>query len=211
MTKKQFAAISRSLAQTLSGFSAKGQLVFVAPVDHTIRGIFLDGSSFDRNLFFAEVFLQPLFVPSSRLVFNVGWRVGGGAHRWDARSPHLLEELGSEIAGEPLAFLNRAQTPGDVAALAASLQKTQDPYVQQVIAFALARAGDCTRAVAELRALVALLDDRIEWQGEMAERARRLSAQLRDDPSAAAHQLERWEIDTSRLLGLNKYRSAVAQ
>jgi hypothetical protein len=86
------------------------------------------------------------------------------------------------------------------------LQESQDPYTQQAIAYALARAGDVNKAVAELGQLTALLDVKVPWQREMVERADALKSQLLSDTTSAQKQLEAWEAESARNLGLEKFR-----
>ena len=198
--------MGRRLIPDLPGFTVKGQMIFIQPVAHTLRGICFDGSTFDPNLFFLQVFVQPLFVPATHLALNIGWRVGGGSHRWNATSPSLLEDLRAALKHEALPFLARIESPRDLAQAVTSLQESQDPYTQQAIAYALARAGDVNKAVAELGQLTALLDVKVPWQREMVERADALKSQLLSDTTSAQKQLEAWEAESARNLGLEKFR-----
>jgi len=206
MKTKDFAALGRRLLPELPGFTVKGQMIFIQPVAHTLRGICFDGSSFDPNLFFVQVFAQPLFVPAKRLALNIGWRLGGGSHRWNVNAPGLLEDLSAVLKREALPFLARIESPRDLAQAATSLQKSQDPYTQQAVAYALARAGDVNKAVAELDQLTRLLDVKVPWQLEMLARANALKSQLLRDAPSAQKQLQAWEAESVRNLGLEKFR-----
>jgi len=78
--------------------------------------------------------------------------------------------------------------------------------VQQAVAYALARAGELEEAIAELDTLLAMLDVKVPWQLEMAERANALKLQLLSDVAGAQKQLEAWEAESIRNLGLEKFR-----
>jgi hypothetical protein len=70
---------------SLSSFHVKGKLLFAEPVRHLLRGYYFEDSAFDATRFAVCVFVQPLYVPSSVLVFNFGSRLGsivGKAEIW---------------------------------------------------------------------------------------------------------------------------------
>ena len=205
MTKKEFEAIGKRLLPELPGFASKGQLLFVQPIGHTLRGVFFD-RSIDPRTFYAQVLLEPLFVPSDVIGFNVGWRLGGGCHDWKADDPNLIADLGIALKQQALPFLLDIQSPRDVAHAAISLKKSQDPYVQQAIAYALARAGDVDQAVTALDQLSSLHATHIQWQRTMVDRALALRSTLLLDPGEAQRQLEAWEAESMENLGLEEFR-----
>lgn len=207
MTKKQLASVAKRIANKLDMFTAKGRLLVALPLDHTLKAVLLDSSSHDADIFYAELFVQPLFIPERHIVLSVGWRVGGGAEMWSGHDPDLIEKLTNALAGEPCRFLSRIRSPEDVAAAALSLNAAQNLGVQRVVGFAFARAGNSDRAVKELMALLSLLGDRPGWEHEMAEQTRLLISQLRNDPQAVAGQFERWEAETAQALNVNELRS----
>jgi hypothetical protein len=110
------------------------------------------------------------------------------------------------VKREALPFLSGIQSAEDLAKAAATFQKAGDPYGQQTIAYAWARAGDVARATEELDRLVHLLDAKIPWQREMVERAEVLKTKLLTNPAEGQRQLEAWEAETSQNLGLEKFR-----
>jgi hypothetical protein len=205
MTKKELEKIGKALLPELPSFGVAGQLLFAQPIRHTLRAVFFD-RSIDARGFYAQVFVLPLCVPTKHIGFNFGWRVGGGSHLWNADAPSLIAELGAALKREALPFLSRIQSPRDVADAGMSLQKSADRYVQQAIAYALARAGDVGKAVAELDTLVAMLDVKVPWQLEMAERAQALKSKLLASPAEAQHQLDVWENESAKNLGLERFR-----
>jgi|SRR5262249_3931337 len=203
MTKREFERIGKALLPELPDFGVAGQLLFAQPIGETLRGIYFARSIGPRD-FYAHLVVLPLFVPTTVVGFNFGWRVGGGSHFWNADDPNLIAELAAALKREALPFLSRIQSPRDVADAAMSLHKSADWYVQQAIAYALARAGDVSQAVVALDELVRMLDVTVPWQREMSERAMALKSQLLDDPCRAQQQLDAWEAESIRNLGLER-------
>jgi hypothetical protein len=202
----EITSIGKRLLADLPGFAVRGQMLFMRPVGHTLRGIFLDRSVNPRG-FYVQVFIQPLFVPAKHVAFNVGWRLGGSSHIWNAEAPGLISELDAALKRDAMPFLSSVQLPQDVARAAASLQKSGDPYVQQTIAYALARGGEVQQAVTALTQLVEMLDlkERYPWQLEMQRRAEALKGELRDNLSEAHRRLEFWADGTKKQLGLDQF------
>jgi hypothetical protein len=206
MKAAELSAINRSLLPELRGFAAKGQMLIMRPLGHTLRGVFLDRSTNPRG-FYVQVFIQPLFVPADHIGFNVGWRLGGGSRLWNADEPGLRSELCTAVTEQALPFLKSIQAPIDTARAAASLRKTKDPYVQQAIAYSFARGGDVEQAILGLSQLVGMLNmkENYLWQQEIARRAEALAAELLDNPSAALGRLEATEAETAKKLGLDGF------
>ncbi len=207
MKKKEFETIGKRLLAYLPGFSVRGDMLFIQPVGHTLRAIVFD-RSIDPRRFYVQILIEPLFVPMDLVGFNIGWRLGGGCHTWSADDPDIVPELGAALKREAMPFLARVHTPRDVAHAAESLNLSKDPYVQQAIAYALARARDVEQATAALDQLVHLLDTptKYPWQQEMTGRALALRAKLSSDPVAAERQLDAWEAESVSNLGLEKFR-----
>lgn len=208
MKNKDFAELAKRLLPDLPGFAIRPPLMFIPPVGHTLRGVCFEGSGFDARSFYVNVFFLPLFVPRKYLSFEFGNRIreAGGGDRWNADAPNLVHELGVALKREALPFLSPIESPRDVAQAATSLRLPQNPHMQQAIAYALARAGDVNKAVAALDELARLLDVKVPWQLEMFERANAFKSQLLSDAPSAQKQLEAWEAESVRNLGLEKFR-----
>jgi hypothetical protein len=204
MKKTELEVIGKRLLPYLPGFKVKGDMLFIQPIGHTLRAIVFDRSIASRS-FYVQVLLEPLFVPTNVIGFNVGWRVG---RSWSADAPNIIAELGAALEREALPFLSVVNAPLDVACAATALDKPQDPHVQQAIAYSLARAGDAEHATVALNQLVHLLDTptKYAWQTEMADRALALNAKIISDPMSAQRQLKSWEDESARNLGLEEFR-----
>jgi hypothetical protein len=162
----------------------------------------------DPECFYVNVFLQPLFIPEQHYVLNAGWRLGGGAHAWNAAAPGVLGDLRQALTREALPFLEPIKSPRDVALATTRLHQSADPIVQRIVAYGFARNGDISQATRAIDQLLTLLsgDDR-QWVLEMYEQAADLRAALLEDPARAERQLLTWEAQTAKALGLERFRS----
>ena len=204
MKNKDFAALAQLLLPELPGFAVKGPLMFIPPVGQTLRGLCFESHSHEEELFYVWVFFLPLFIPRKHVSFEFGKRVGGD--RWNADAPDIVRDLGVALKREALPFLARIESPLDVAEVAKLQQVPQNPHVQQAIAYALARGGDVDEAVVALDELLRMVDVGVLWQKEIAERASTFRSQLLDNVASAQKQLEAWEVESARNLGLEKFR-----
>jgi len=202
MTKKEFEKIGKALLPELPGFAVKGNLLFMLPVRQVLRGICFEPSGFDRRAFYVNVFVLPLCVPTQYLYFNFGRRVGTG---WSSDAPDVYSELSLALRREALPFLSRVEDLDDFIQLAKSFSRA-NPRTREAIAYALARVGEVDKAIAELDTLLAMLDVKVPWQLEMAERANALKSLLLHDFASAQKQLQEWEAESIRNLGLEKFR-----
>ncbi|MGA2280263.1 MAG: hypothetical protein ABSG80_08175 [Verrucomicrobiota bacterium] len=202
MTTKEFEKIGKALLPELPGFAVKGNLLLIPPATQILRGICFEPSGFDKKAFYVNVFILPLCVPTRHIYFNFGKRVGIG---WNSNAPNVLSELSMALKHEALPFLSRVKALHGFIELAKSFS-SQNPNTPEAIAYAFARTGNMCKAVAMLDELTHLLDMKVPWQFEMAERADALRSQLLNDPASAQKQLEVWEAESVRNLGLEKYQ-----
>jgi hypothetical protein len=208
MKTADFTRLCCHVLPALPGFLMKGRMLFVSPLSHTLRAVLFE-RSLDPRAFCVQVFIQPLSVPTRHIAPSAGWRLGGGCHTWNADSPTLDSLLKRALAQDALPFLSKILTPIDAAEAAISMRKSGDPFVQQAIAYSLARGGDVERANRELATLIDRLNARdhpYPWQREMIERAEVLVGELRDDPTGAQKRLRAWEAATAKALGLEEFR-----
>jgi hypothetical protein len=106
-----------------------------------------------------------------------------------------------------LPFLSRVKSLRDLIELAESSQQShQDPYALETVAYSFALAGDVPQALHALDQFLQQLDMKISWQRDMADRAQALRTKLSDNPSEAQKQLEAWEAETTKNLGIEAFR-----
>ena len=79
-----------------------------------------------------------------------------------------------------------------------------NPNTRRAIAYSLARAGRISEGVEILDQLVDQLDATVPWQFDLANEATRLRSELTADPTEALRQLQAWERETEKTLGLSE-------
>src|SRR5262249_40856150 len=115
MKTRDFVKIEKRLLSTLADFTVKGPLLFIVPIEHTLRGFHFDGSSFDKNAFYVSAFFMPLCVPRTHLHLTFGHRVRSRTGEgWNADEADFETVLKSAIQREAPLLLT-LQTPMDVA------------------------------------------------------------------------------------------------
>lgn len=206
MNTREFVAIGNRLLKALPGFTIKGPLMFLAPVTTLLRGISFEPSAFDDKSFYVDKFVMPLCVPTQHLYFLFGDRIRrhGGGDRWSAEMPNLIDELELALKNQAVPFLMRAISLADFVAFAEDY--SGNPHTPKAVAFALARAGRVGEALKVIDDLVPRLDMQVEWQVEIADQLKDLKNMLVRSPSEAIRQLEAWEAESVRSLGLEEFR-----
>src|SRR5262249_18309647 len=116
MKTSQFERLSRKyLLPHLPGFRAKGRLLFVDPPRWVLRAFSFDPSAFSNRMFYLEVFVQPLYIPRSHLVYSLGRRL---SHGWDMppdRETEFMNEILVYIKHEGVPFLDAMHDPAALA------------------------------------------------------------------------------------------------
>jgi hypothetical protein len=207
MTTKEFVALEKLLLPNLPKFVIKGRLLFIAPIERTLRGFHFDPSAFSKKDFYVAVFFMPLCVPMKQVHFTFGHRVGPG---WSADDPGLKTILSSAMQKE-LPFLANLKTATDVAEALKPLTKGSNPHCHEALAYTLVQAGEIRAAVDAIDTLLRLVDSvkrvnpDVTWELQIAERAQSLKTKLMANPEEANAQLAAWESETVRNLGLGMF------
>jgi hypothetical protein len=204
MKRSEFSRLGTWIASSVPGLMSKKDLVFYSPINHTLRAISFD-ESINQREFYVQVFVQPLFVPSDVIFFNLGWRLGGNARVWNTDAPQARDEIIEEIRGSAVPFLEAAESIDGLIGTLRKLDKAGDPIVRQALGYAYALKGDADRCSRELAKLTAGLDTSIPWVQRMSEQAKGLVELVRQDSVLAKAQLCRWEEETAKTLGLSDY------
>ena len=205
MKKRDFIRLGQQLVKDLPNGKVTGPEIVLCPVEHVLRGITFESSSFDAKTFFVWFFCLPLCVPTNHLYFNFGdrLRTAGGADVWNADDHDLLSDLRRAISEQAVPYLSSVTTLEEMVRVLTDSPRPP-AHRRQAIAYALARVGKLTEAEVALNELILTLDNNTAWQRVIADRAESLLAQLRSDPAAAQAQLENWEAQTIKNLNLDQ-------
>ena len=202
MTKRQRAKLTEQFLQHLpDDFATDGAILFLSPIAHILRGVLVNRSS-DPQVFYLEVFVQPLFLPSAHVVLNLGWRLGGGLKRWRIDEQGVIEAAAQRIRDEVVPVLRPIDRPEALITAISERKIVGGSYSDEVVAYALAQGGRRDEAVDALNLLEASYDPSIVWQKEAAARAHSLRETLVTAPDRAQRMLSQWEARTVEKLGL---------
>ena len=207
MKKKELEKIGKELSRRLPGFTAKGDLVVMCPINTVLRGICFDGSGFDKRGFYVQVFFLPLCTPTHELYFSMGQRLRTLGHNpgqmWSIDMPGLADELEEAVRKDALPFLAKAESLESMIDVLKTSAKTNF-YGLRAMAYSLARLGRFTEAVEELSRAVAMLGTR-NWEVDLAVEASQLKKDILENPELALARLERWESETRTALKLDRF------
>jgi hypothetical protein len=206
MKIREFVALEKRLLPALSGFAIRGSLMFITPLGDILRGFDFESSSHDKKAFYVYAFFLPLCVPSEYLSFNFGNRLRyGRADRWSIMDRDFEFVLKSAMEKEAR-YLRALQSSEDVIlALRTHVSRTNDPYGHEAIAYLLAKEGKVQVSLEALDSLIRMLEPSVAWEKEMASRAQLIKAKLLANPMEARQQLEIWQRETVRNLGLEGF------
>jgi len=205
MTTKEFLVIEKRLLPWFPSFAAKGALMFIQPIDETLRGFHWEPSGFSKKEFYVNVFFLPLYIPTKQLHFTFGHRVGS-TKRWSADQSDLETALSLEMQKE-ISFLMALETARDVAKALEPLTKPiqngyVNPHCAEAFAYALLRAGETTGAMGAIDRLLKKVNPAVAWENQIASRARLIRDKLLRNPQEAQEQLAAWQAETIHDLGL---------
>lgn len=206
MKTRDLLALQERLLPRFPGFMAQNNLMFVSPLEHTLRGFHFESSAFEKRNFYVDVFFLPLCVPTASAHFTFGHRL---SRLWAADEPNLDEALASVMQGEaPL--LASLRKPADVARALEPLTKPNaagyvNPRCYEALAYVLVQADAAAAAASVIDTLLRSADQTVGWECEVASRARQLQAILLENPTAAQQQLTDWEAQSVRNLGLEAF------
>jgi len=215
MTSREFQRLFKKyLLPELPGMRFAGSLFFVDPPEYLLRGLYFEGSDFDRTAFTVYAFVQPLYVPKDHIYFSYGDRLGclgGGAERWwnmeASTEPTVMAEVLQLIREEGLPHLEQLKTPADLAAWTQRQSHAAgDPNYLEALGYSLALEGRIPEALEAL--------DRVSrlpppygpdsWEHAVRRRVAEMRELLARDPEQARRVLDEWTAATATALRLNK-------
>ena len=206
MRLKELRPMFDRLLIDMPGFIVHKSLLLKVPMNGISQAIHFDSSAFDKYSFYPATVVMPLCVPMEHLSLLFGYRLrhptrGQG---WTIKIPDVEIDLAKAIREQGLPFLASANSLLDMVELAEEFRG--NPHTPKKIAFALARAGETEKAIAEINALLPELDLRSHWQQTIADQSIELRDVLIADPEAARAKLSAWENYTIEKLGLQAFR-----
>jgi len=219
MKRKELESLLKELLPNLPGFAVKGALLFQQPIGPILKGVYLD-TSINSRKFYAQLFVQPLFVPVEYLTFSFGWRLDNRS--WDADAPDTPENLYHRIRKDGLPFLSRVSKPLDFIDLlndsswtaefparAKTVFSGSNSHYYQTLLYASIREGKYAAALIEFDRLKSVLNMKTQWQQDMLEESTMLLKLFEKNPVQAQLQLDKWVCATIRNLDLENYRAPI--
>ncbi len=208
-------SLIRTVVCRLPQFVAKGRMIYLLPVGTLLRGVVFDSSAFSATDFDPTVFVQPLYLPKTYISYTFGGRLRAADGRaFDlGENERIMDDVLSAITGQALPFLNRIQTPTELAVACDEPRRFSEQFtwreddinVLEVAAYSWLLANQDCKARHKLDQIdmrVRLGNDDRDWILELGERARRMSRLIRLDRIAAIAQLTEWSSSSARSLGL---------
>ena len=202
-TKKDFAALLKSLLSDLPGFVIRDRLMFLPPANQILRGLYFDRTSV-KTQFRVMAFFLPLCVPTDHLHFSFpkDLRTPEGRQSWTLNDSDLRRDLGAGVKRLAHEFLEPIHSLQDLIRFVES-QPHNTPQEIRDIAYCLIRIGEFRKGQLLLRQVLDKYDRKIDWQRAAAEQAESLISTIDSNPSAAQLQLQEWELQTAKNLGLD--------
>lgn len=214
--------LTKSLLPRLPGFSTnKKDILFIAPIAHTIRGFLFESSSYTKEDFYYWWFFAPLVVPNKGIHLSYGRRlsVPGGDAGWRTDMDDLPAKLLTAMQPVALPLLQSIHSIQDaidaiyrcrgntVLGLKITRQVT-DINVQDDLACLHILDGQFDEARAMLDKIIDHENgtDRRQWILDIVERMKGLRAKLQEDPQLAVNQVKAWQDYTFKALKLEKWR-----
>jgi hypothetical protein len=202
----------------LPGFEASERFLFHSPIPDLLHFFYFDASGFDKNVFYIEMGVLPLYVPVDNVHFTYGSRLGGSWDITEAETPEaVMKRVVAYIQHQGLPYLSFVPDP---AAFAEDLElltdlSPEDPLYTEPVAYSLILSGrfdDATEVVRDLHASEKTESDP-HWPDVTAARVKRLErvlAALEQDPQEAVDVLRMWRLESLANLKLLEYASDYA-
>ena len=219
MKSRELERLNRTLLLPhLPGWAAKGTLLFATPIGDLLRALDFEPSGFERDVRRVRYFVLPLYVRDRTHVhFGFARVLGGvqggiGDHWFDfpvAGRAQVMGEIADLVKTEALPWLDRLQTPADLARHGADIHRNdRNTHVVAELAYSHVLAGQYDAARAQLLNVLGQVAAEPE-PGEpllaTAEAAELVRHDLDVDPARAVQRLRGWRSEALKALGLTKW------
>ncbi|HLD61275.1 MAG TPA: hypothetical protein VJA27_04065 [Patescibacteria group bacterium] len=201
MKSAQRQKIAQVICESVENLVPKGKLLVQIPRGRILRGVYFENSQTPDSCY-VWIFVQPLYVPSPHVVFNIGERLGGGSKIWKVEEAGAVASL---VKKEGVAFFGSISSPETLARWQ-YLEERTDPYALQARAYSLVASGYAQEGVDALHALTDSLTSDIPWVLEMKSRAEQLAQLAESNLESAQESLSQWEKETAIALGVDDLR-----
>ena len=173
------------------------------PLGHVLRAVCFAGSA-DALCFYLELFFMPLFVPHEYVHFTLGDRLQ--KYNWKSTLPDLIPRLRTELVTVAHPYLSKLAFLDNVADTLKDRAQRGNPHTHEAYAYTCIMTDRISEASQALATLLAMLDEKSEWQHEIGDRARLIASKLSESVDTAKAQLLEWEEVTVRNLKLTEFR-----
>lgn len=105
--------VNNHLGEIVSkGFKLQKDILFKEPLDDMLIGFCFEKSGFDKDIFYVNAFVQPLYIENENIILTFGWRI---RKQWKLKNNDNLDkdlqELSTLMLEELNSFLNIVDTP----------------------------------------------------------------------------------------------------
>jgi hypothetical protein len=205
--------IRTHLKPVLQSYQTHGELLYKAPPSPSLRGFYFAASRHQKSTFCVWTFVQPCYIPSDTLWFNMGKRLGtisGGAEKWwEIESPgmagEVMQDILSFIKKEGLPYLEERDSLKDIVRVYKPLAKDPNGLLMEAVSGALVlldRDKQATRLVDKLIASCHKYLDESPYLADTLARAEELKEMLLRNPVDAKIILQDRISKTLNNLGL---------
>jgi hypothetical protein len=203
MNRKDVKIMTHKIISEFNELIAMRRMLIALPLNHILRGFYIEDSGLDKESFYVWTLVQPLYVPSNTIMFNLSKRLGKGTGtRWNLNLPATQENLISYIRKDGIPYIKHVTTPDALVMFCDNFLDKNDPYVRQARAYSLVAANRTLEALGELNELSTSLDNKIPWMSEMKKRAEMLNYAIQAKSSDVSKLLLNWEKETISKLGI---------
>lgn len=212
MKKKEKVAVLKSillaLGDTSAYFQIESDLAFVKPIGNCYRGIFIEDSRWDKDVFYVEIFFCPLHRPSDLVYFNNGGRIrrGNSLVGYDAWKKENIEDIAAIVKKDVLSALLYSYTDEKVLSLLNKTKKDSTSLITLEARILLAaRISDMKTLQSAYKVMMQnLYIDRFSWHKGIFERIETIM-QNRHDIRFIKDLTDKWKDETAKSLKLEPY------
>ncbi len=208
----------KRLLPSLPGFGVSRTILFRQPLNPVLRGFAFEDSGFDGTVVYVWVFVLPLYVPSKHLTFTLGHRLENRkglferSGRWVLADPPDDTEINSMVKAmqtKGIPYLDRLDTPQDIVEnLTMATKLFGNIFVEQAIAFSLAKLGKLDAARDKLESLRRAVKPTDPWQ-HVASSAEQLVEAINQGRTEAL--LDQWTNESLHNLRLDAVKVAPSE